>query len=41
MFKFGLKGKMLSIIIALLLISFAAVAISGYIQAKNIIINNL
>ncbi len=33
--RIGLKGKMLIVIISLLIISFAAVAIIGYIETKN------
>lgn len=38
MLKFGLRGKMLSVIISLLLVSFLAVAVGGYIQARKIVL---
>ncbi|MHB8063697.1 MAG: methyl-accepting chemotaxis protein [Ruminiclostridium sp.] len=37
MFKFGLRGKMLFVIISLLIISFAVVAVASYVGAKDII----
>ncbi len=41
MFKFGLKSKMLLVIISLLIVSFAAVAIGGYVFVRNIVIGQL
>jgi methyl-accepting chemotaxis protein len=38
MLRFGLKGKMLFVIISLLVVSFSIVAVAGYLQAKNIIV---
>lgn len=41
MFKFGLKSKMLLVIISLLIVSFAAVTIGGYIFVRNIVVGQL
>lgn len=41
MLKFGLKSKMLLVIISLLIVSFAAVAIGGYAFVRNIVVDQL
>lgn len=37
MLKLGLRGKMISVIISLLILSFAVVALASYVEVKNII----